>query len=562
VEPTVSLTGTDLAPARQIQPGEFGFQGLPGFVQAEFNQGESPLGLIVDWSMAFPVACGTVNGSPASMRPALARSSAPNSSLVLVRINGRDVLAGMPREKLQALLSERPLALLFEHARHIANPVAPPPWRRQATAMQAQPELTLVPGSHQLALPSQEPERKTFVEEHPERSPLTRWGRLDRAPPSFSTFGSTALSMKQSKSQLSLPRLPGIGFGASAEAPPPLAPPRGAGASARSPMRATWSGANGFGLSRDVSQGMLVPTGNSSSSRSFPQGSRQVSKSQSSTQLPSPAPPSVRDPSYQQLTDRACGAGPAAQWPLGHDARYSCHLEDMRLVPRLWDAYDVGFRGRKRARPTAEELTYGVFSPRKKSIEAASADKDAPNGLGEFPQAWCDTCGKDLDEDYNKPSYLWYCRKCKSRGCRYELCLECHASEVLQAEGKHSGSAAHPHFLHCEHRSLIKQRDLRVAYPGLPLLRAILCDLCGSHIPGLRFGDDRVAVTGRHTNVLKDRRSEAATRVPFKIPGSGEMYMCPCCPEDRGLRFEVCEFCAHSLLDFGSGIQRLATLIT
>lgn len=558
----VPPAGVELASAGQFQPGDFGFKGLPGFVQAEFQQSESPLGLIVDWSMAFPVACGTVSGSPASLRPALARTSAPHSSLVLIRINGNDVLPGTPREKLQAMLSERPLALLFEHARHITGLVAPPPWRRQPKDVLSSQELTLEPGSFSLALPSQEQERKPFLEEHPERSPLTRWGRLERAPPSFSTFGSTALSLKRTKTQLSLPRLPGIGFGASTEAPSTLGANRSAGASAKSPMRTTWGGAAGFGLPRDMPQGMLVPAGNSTGSKSLPQGSRQVSKSRSMTQLPASTPHSVLDLSYQQLVDKAYGAGPPSQWPLGHDARYPCHIEDMRLVARLWDAYDVGFRGRKRARPTVEELQYGVFSPRAKTVETAMVNKDGPEGWGEFPQAWCDTCGKDLNGSYMNPSYLWYCRKCKSRGSRFELCLECHASEVLQAEGKHGSAAAHPHFINCEHRSLIKHRDLRSAYPGLPLLRAIICDLCGSYVPGLRGGDDRVAVPGHHTHVLKDRRSEAATRDPFKIPGSGEVYVCPCCPEDRGLRFELCEFCAHSLLDFGTGIQRLSELIT
>merc|ERR1719291_1426597 len=113
-------------------------------------------------------------------------------------------------------------------------------------------------------------------------------------------------------------------------------------------------------MSKDASQGMLVPAGGASGSRSFPQGHRQLVASQSLTQLPMGVPPAnVPDPCYQQLTGVAAGPGAAHEWPLGHDARYTCRLDDMRLVAKLWDAYEVGFRGRKRARPTTEELIYG-----------------------------------------------------------------------------------------------------------------------------------------------------------------------------------------------------------
>merc|ERR1712129_171904 len=167
---------------------------------------------------------------------------------------------------------------------------------------------------------------------------------------------------------------------------------------------------------------------------------------------------------------------------------------------------------------------------------------------------------------------MGFCRRCKSRGNRLELCLQCHAAEVLQAEGKHGGPAPHPHLLKCEHRSLVKRKDLRLAYPGFPHLRCAPCDVCGVYISGLRGTDDRVTVPSQSRSSGKDGKGDnsqnivarthnqgGSKRPSWRLPGTGEMYCCPTCPETAGLRFELCETCAHSLLEIGLGIQRLMT---
>mmetsp|Transcript_74839 Transcript_74839/g.243040 ORF Transcript_74839/g.243040 Transcript_74839/m.243040 type:complete len:413 (+) Transcript_74839:1638-2876(+) len=372
---------------------------------------------------------------------------------------------------------------------------------------------------------------------------------------SFASVGAATaptlpMNLKHLKGTLTLPRLPGM-----------------AGGSPEAKLSRTWGGGSG-GFLMSASDPMLTMAGGTSTgSRAPPPGSRQgaqFAKSASLTLLPIALPKDPVDRCYQQLVDRDCGPGPAAQWSLGHDARYGCKLDDMRMVRKLWDCYEVGFRGRKRQPPTEEELTYGIFDPRMQTIKTATADKTAPDKMGEFPNAWCDACGQDIGDEY-----LWFCRRCKSKGNRFELCPECHGIEVMQAEGKHNGRSPHPHLLRCEHRGLVKHRNLRTAYPGLPHLRCLLCDICGSYIPGLAGGDDRVCVSGPHVNILSTKRAAESAdqgarreggRALWKAPGSGDAFTCPRCPEEVGLRFEVCENCAHSLLDVSSGIQRLSTL--
>lgn len=564
-EPTVPRTAPKQDELKFVEPGALGFRGgLPGFVQVEFSQSDAVLGIIVDWSMALPVACGVVAGSAASVRPALAQSGGAGAALVLVKINGQDIHPGTEREHILELLGERPLILLFERARLAGKPLAPPPWRRWAAPAPGLASHTALGASEIRHLGaaggafSPGPAlARSYIEEHPERSPLTRWGKFDLPAFTSSSFsapfggvaaplGSTQLSLKALGQSLMLPRLQGGAHGSSPEA--------------RSLSRA-WTGC-------DASDSALVfatgPGGvNAVGSRAPAPGARQIAKSASLTQLPASVPRDTVDKCYQQLSETACGAGLPAAWPLGHDARYICKLEDMRLVRRLWDAYEVGFRGRKRAAPTAEELIYGIFDPRQVTMTTVKADKTALDKLGEFPNGWCDACGKEIGDEY-----LWFCRRCKVRGNRFELCIECHAVEVLQAEGKQSCRSPHSHLLHCEHRSLVRQTNLRVAYPGLPHLRSLYCDVCGSGIPGLAGGDDRACTQGPHNNVLKKRssdmdsgtRKEGGGRLVWKPPGTGCAFVCPRCPEEAGLRFDVCESCAHTLLELGSGIQRLAAL--
>merc|ERR1712187_770673 len=138
---------------------------------------------------------------------------------------------------------------------------------------------------------------------------------------------------------------------------------------------------------------------------------------------------------------------------------------------------------------------------------------------------WCDICGEDIANERTREGRcrLWYCRHCKRRGHRFEVCMACHAVEVLQGEGKHAGSGPHPHYLRHQHCEIVRVKDLRLAYPFSPHIRRTFCDYCG---------------------VLMHFRSEDSC-----------IYLCPRCPEEHGLRFELCEQCALSLREQGHRIR-------
>mmetsp|Transcript_67661 Transcript_67661/g.195902 ORF Transcript_67661/g.195902 Transcript_67661/m.195902 type:complete len:565 (-) Transcript_67661:17-1711(-) len=524
----------------RLYPGDLGFRGfVEGCLQVEFGEGQSPLGLVVDWSLGLPVACGTVPRSPASSWPALVASGNPGNALVLVRINGQNVVPGTPRPKVEAMLAHRPLALLLEHPWPPEKPSQQlAPWRRLQTPLAGSPPATQATPQPQQASRRSTPSPPatgaaqmvalSFFERHPERSPISRWGRMAAPPAHLAVTMSSAQPLKQLRNQLSLPRL--VGFGAPADA-----------ASAGLALSATW----GSGLRSAPRSLPALPTAPSGVSQA-------LTKSQSLTQIPRSLK-DPQDPTYNNLLDGLRGPGLPAKWPLGHDARFKCCLDDFRLVGTLWEAYEVGFRGRKRVRLIEEQLTFGILSPRKKVVEPADGERPAQGVLGEFPQAWCDACGSDISARQGEQGYLWYCRQCKSRGCRFELCLQCHAVEVLQSEGKHAGPAPHPHFLRCQHRALETRTNLRTLYPGVQHLCCALCDVCGDYIPGLKGCDDRVTVTRRG--------AASGAKAPFRPPGSGELLYCPCCPEEVGLRFEMCVPCAQSLSELGQGIQRLSAVL-
>merc|ERR1719408_551297 len=60
---------------------------------------------------------------------------------------------------------------------------------------------------------------------------------------------------------------------------------------------------------------------------------------------------------------------------------------------------------------------------------------------------------------------FYFCRRCKRSGNRFELCAACHAIEVVQCEGKHYGKELHPHFLRCQHRSLVRKAFVNDVVP-------------------------------------------------------------------------------------------------
>jgi len=233
---------------------------------------------------------------------------------------------------------------------------------------------------------------------------------------------------------------------------------------------------------------------------------------------------------YEHLLDgsRAWITQPAWQWPLGHDTSYACHLDDLILVTSLRAAFDVGFRGDKRQAPTALDLQFPECARSRPTLTITAE------------VASCDRCGvllasthsDELQENSPDLTCFYFCRSCKRNGRRYELCLACHAIDVLHVEGKHTKNASHPHYVRCCNADLVRYRDIRAAYPQLLHLECTMCDHCGGRVG---------APSSSHTS-------------------RDDLYVCPHCPEVYGLRFELCARCAKLLLERGSSIRRLRAL--
>ncbi|CAE7796104.1 ICME [Symbiodinium microadriaticum] len=366
--------------------------------------------------------------------------------------------------------------------------------------------------------------RVEFFEEHPERSPLSRFGDLNIMNPNpFS--GEAKYRMAQTTSSPALlqgkPHLPQL-----PQASLTLQPASGKKeASRRGPAWGSW-----------LRSGVR------------PDKTKLLATSFSGWQFPSNVHP---DRFYESLLDEEkpkYGAGAPAHWPLGHEMEYECRLDDMVLCSKVRDAYEVGFRGKKRDKPTATEQLLG-----------GTGDSMRIRRIAKVEQVSCDNCGMNL-ADADKPDgrFFYYCRRCKRSGRRFELCIQCHVLEILQGEGKYSGDGFHPHYLKCQHRMLIRRQSLENAYPSSPHLHRVLCDLCG------------VVVVGRGTSDNardKDQGSLKKAQELKQDPGkkayimSNEFYACPSCPEQTGLRFELCVPCATKLTERGRGMLRLETTL-
>merc|ERR1712216_466010 len=157
-----------------------------------------------------------------------------------------------------------------------------------------------------------------------------------------------------------------------------------------------------------------------------------------------------------------CGPGPPARWPLHHDDRFICRLVDMLKAERIRDAYEVGFRAMKRE---CVADTHPSFPDGYQPSEKVR---------GRVEDIVCDMCGEELAA-IGFAGWFYFCRRCKQKGQRYELCAGCHACEVLQGKGKHAGAELHPHFLKCSHRSLVRHESLDVAYPDKLHIHRVFC---------------------------------------------------------------------------------------
>lgn len=270
------------------------------------------------------------------------------------------------------------------------------------------------------------------------------------------------------------------------------------------------------------------------------------------------------DLAYQHLIDepRAVGPGSPERWPLHHEEMYICRLSDMMLAWRLRDAYEVGFRGFKHERASQMHITCAKGAP------------ILTKKVARVDDVYCDLCGVDVmvdkdaeevvidaldlalnpgkyagmkaakdasklrgmeQEDNPTPAAIkesagafYFCRRCKRSGNRFELCAACHAIEVVQCEGKHYGKELHPHFLRCQHRSLIRRKFVNDAVAGMAHIRRVMCDYCG-HLAGSYDSDS-------------------------------EIWICQQCPELHGLRFEICTTCYSTLMTVSQGVNMLGML--
>jgi len=243
------------------------------------------------------------------------------------------------------------------------------------------------------------------------------------------------------------------------------------------------------------------------------------------------------DPAYLQVVEEhticAHGPGPVEQWPLLHDDLYVCRLGDMIRAETLRDAYEVGCHARKREQTTLQlikQLKADIIPTGHKNV-GFGPEKDK-NYMGEKKRislVSCDACGEELaghDDCGITPGTFYYCRVCKGHGNRYELCETCHAVECAQGVGKHMGSEPHPHFMKCQHNSIVRQKLLHYQPPSTPTspetvekdisdFRRVFCDYCGQLAGNCDEKDD--------------------------------IFLCPKCPGDRGVRFELCLPCKQDL---------------
>jgi len=225
------------------------------------------------------------------------------------------------------------------------------------------------------------------------------------------------------------------------------------------------------------------------------------------------------DPAYEHIVAdsefRDFGPGPVAQWPMLHDELYICRLSDMTHAVKLRDAYEVGFRGRKREMSTASTI---------KLLKEEGKPLDMHKNVGYGPlekisTVSCDSCGEVLSglegDDRFLPGSFYYCKRCKRNGNRYELCAHCHAVECSQGVGKHLRADPHPHFLQCRHADVEQKRLLSGIDTAVPDIRRVFCDYCGQ-LAGHCDTDD-------------------------------EIWTCPRCPGTNGVRFELCGPCRQDL---------------
>jgi len=528
-----------LAPIDPLLHGD-----APQLTRIEFDVDEDFLGLIIDWSMPLPVVSSIAPDSAAAMRPGVAVGD------VMIGLNSHGLVCGVQRCEVERLLQRRPLTIVLERpdprrVGQMALELWQRPWKREvAQYVPPTPEKQKEEDEEWPSPPEETPE----IDEDEFKIPslglvqTTAHHLLGhRSTTPWHTMGQRWLESRTDipiavKQTLPLHLSGHVAKSSEAAVSCTLS---GASSAIRKPLRKVMSECLLRGqdltdvrtwhldetrvvslpkLTRGVQHDVRAPRGVASRFPGVQMPSKRAFKSLKSLGSGT-APAPLADQCYQQVVaePRNLGAGPSERWPLDHGKTgWLCRLTDMVLATRIREAYEFGYKGIKKTRVSLPER---ILFP------------DLEGQLSKTPsridEVHCDECGLLLI-DTNNTGPFYFCRICKKHGIRYELCIGCHALEVLQGEGKMTTTTkddVHPHWQHCSHQSLERHTSLVDAYPHATFLRRSSCDFCG-HI--------------------------------ITLPGQKEqtIYTCKACPEERGYRFELCEPCAVLLRERGLEAMR------
>eukprot|EP00747_Dinoflagellata_sp_TGD_P138001 gnl/TRDRNA2_/TRDRNA2_175747_c1_seq3.p1 gnl/TRDRNA2_/TRDRNA2_175747_c1~~gnl/TRDRNA2_/TRDRNA2_175747_c1_seq3.p1 ORF type:complete len:694 (-),score=114.98 gnl/TRDRNA2_/TRDRNA2_175747_c1_seq3:75-1907(-) len=491
--PVKPIAGAKRMPPELLLKSLPKLEGIVDLIEVDFQHHESPLGLVIEWSMPLPVISQVLPDTPAARRGVL------RPGLVLMRINRRGLCPGeLKRHQVEELLAARPLRLAFEAPEispeftRMGHPITPPGARFGGGPSEARrqrrmlfkparggprPKMTKKSPEELARIQAEEDSREAsqFFSLHPERKTLTRFGALERLP-------------KRSSSMTALSRSDKDGMALSL---PPVSPRQNS-------QKALMASTGGLGSTGRMS---MTVTDMGSTTASF----------QDTGQWSGRRGP---DACYEHIvkSGEPVGPGPHDEWPLTHDKKYVCNLKCFLPARCITDAYEPGYRGRKRKFHLKHYLMF-KFAPRGVTFVSDTIE-----------EITCDICGvKACTAD--DPGFFYYCKQCKKHGNRFDICMGCHANEILQAEGKHAGPEVHPHYAYCRHLSIIKKKNLSVAYNPEPLIWRVYCDYCGK---------------------VASRREDET-----------KFLSCPRCPDAHGLRFEMCEECAEDLLKRGEGVEKV-----
>merc|ERR550514_2335590 len=203
---------------------------------------------------------------------------------------------------------------------------------------------------------------------------------------------------------------------------------------------------------------------------------------------------------------------------LHHHDDYQCRLRDMAPAHTIVEAYEKGFRGRK--------AVYTKFA-KMHNVRKRGREIFIP---GRINKLLCDAWGAEVVSGLES-NLFYFCRMCKGKGNRQELCATCYNHELHQHEGKHYDEdvdSLHAHFMECMHvEDMEAYKSIDAAYSQAGsfgrrkqmqqmkihrVIKRIFCDCC-------------------HTLIL----TQEDVGVLF--------YACNVCRDKHNRRFELCTEC-------------------